>query len=211
MNQLESKPRLSLCFEVEKVIGVSSDGNYQVQWAPAWVNKFHLVGCEHLIEEYLQQQQVKSLVNETTHTDMHSSDVELSTVSNEPCDGGLYNDNSTIDALGLEENIDPDEHNVELDVCIKIEEEDVAMDVPEYLEYPRQQQQQLLQQQEQQQQQQQLQQQQQHQQQQQQQHQQEQQQQQQQQRQQHQQQQQQQQQQHRRQQQQRQQQQQQQQ
>ena len=44
-------------FEVEKVIGVSRDGNYQVQWAPAWVSKFHLAGCEHLIEEYLQQQQ----------------------------------------------------------------------------------------------------------------------------------------------------------
>ena len=43
-------------FEVEKVIGVSSDGNYQVQWAPAWVSKFHLVGCEHLIQEFLQQQ-----------------------------------------------------------------------------------------------------------------------------------------------------------
>ena len=46
-----------MCFEVEKVIGVSSDGNYQVQWAPAWVSKFHLVGCEHLIKEFLQQQQ----------------------------------------------------------------------------------------------------------------------------------------------------------
>ena len=45
-----------MCFEVEKVIGVSSDGNYQVQWAPAWVSKFHLVGCEHLIQEFLQRQ-----------------------------------------------------------------------------------------------------------------------------------------------------------
>ena len=43
-------------FQVEKVIGVSSDGNYQVQWAPAWVSKFHLVGCEHLIQEFLQHQ-----------------------------------------------------------------------------------------------------------------------------------------------------------
>merc|ERR1712013_902505 len=46
-----------MCFEVEKVIGVSSDGSYQVQWAPAWVSKFHLVGCEHLIQEFLQRQQ----------------------------------------------------------------------------------------------------------------------------------------------------------
>merc|ERR1712048_447317 len=44
-------------FEVEKVIGISSDGNYQVQWAPVWVSKFHLVGCEHLIQQFLQQQQ----------------------------------------------------------------------------------------------------------------------------------------------------------
>ena len=52
---MESKPRI--CFEVEKVIGVSSDGSYQVQWAPAWVSKYHLVGCEHLIQEFLQQQE----------------------------------------------------------------------------------------------------------------------------------------------------------
>ena len=50
------KTRPQVCFEVEKVIGVSSDGSYQVQWAPAWVSKFHLVGCEHLIQEFLQQQ-----------------------------------------------------------------------------------------------------------------------------------------------------------
>jgi len=50
-----NKPRI--VFEVEKVMGVSSDGSYQVQWAPAWVSKFHLVGCEHLIQEFLQRQQ----------------------------------------------------------------------------------------------------------------------------------------------------------
>ena len=53
--EMELKPRI--CFEVEKVLGVSSDGNYQVQWAPAWVSKYHLVGCEHLIQEFLQQQE----------------------------------------------------------------------------------------------------------------------------------------------------------
>ena len=48
----------SVCFKVEKVIGISSnDGTYQVQWAPVWVSKLHLVGCEHLIKEFLQQQQ----------------------------------------------------------------------------------------------------------------------------------------------------------
>jgi len=41
------------------VIGVSSSGNvrsYQVQWAPAWVSGFHLVGCEHLINDFLHKQ-----------------------------------------------------------------------------------------------------------------------------------------------------------
>lgn len=52
-----AKPRVSFEFEVEKIIGISGDGSYQVQWAPTWVNKFHLIGCEHLIQEFLQQQQ----------------------------------------------------------------------------------------------------------------------------------------------------------
>jgi len=51
---VDSKPRLF--FEVEKVIDISSDGNYQVQWAPAWVSKFQLAGCEHLIREFHEQQ-----------------------------------------------------------------------------------------------------------------------------------------------------------
>jgi len=57
---LESGPRVS--FKVEKIIGVSSDRNlrtYQVQWAPAWVSGCHLVGCEHLIQEFFQEQQEK--------------------------------------------------------------------------------------------------------------------------------------------------------
>lgn len=68
----ESKPRVCFQFEVEKIIGVSSDGNYQVQWAPAWVSKFHLVGCEHLVQEFLQQQ---------THTEIKlepEPEIELS-------------------------------------------------------------------------------------------------------------------------------------
>ena len=43
-------------FEIEKVIGVSNEGTYQIQWSPCWVSKSHLVGCEHLIKEFLQQQ-----------------------------------------------------------------------------------------------------------------------------------------------------------
>merc|ERR1712013_244157 len=47
------------CFKVERVVGVMREGNvclYQVQWAPSWVSAFHLVGCEHLIEEYVEGQ-----------------------------------------------------------------------------------------------------------------------------------------------------------
>ena len=42
----ELKPRACFEFEIEKILGVSDDGRYQVQWAPAWVSKFHLVGCK---------------------------------------------------------------------------------------------------------------------------------------------------------------------
>ena len=52
-----SKPRVSFEFEVEKVIGISSDGSYHVQWAPTWVNKFQLLGCQHLVDEFLRRQQ----------------------------------------------------------------------------------------------------------------------------------------------------------
>jgi len=58
-SSLDCKPHICFKFEVEKVIGVSSEGTYQVQWAPAWVSKFHLVGCEHLIQEFLQEQQAQ--------------------------------------------------------------------------------------------------------------------------------------------------------
>ena len=53
---LQPKPCVSFEFEVEKIIGISGDGRYQVQWAPAWVSKFHLVGCEHLIQDFLAEQ-----------------------------------------------------------------------------------------------------------------------------------------------------------
>ena len=37
---------------------MSTEGSvrsYQVQWAPAWVSAPHLIGCEHLIQEFLQR------------------------------------------------------------------------------------------------------------------------------------------------------------
>ena len=52
----ESKPRVLFEFQIDKIIGISSDGRYQVQLASTWVSKFHLIGCEHLIEEFLQEQ-----------------------------------------------------------------------------------------------------------------------------------------------------------
>merc|ERR1712013_909681 len=60
-----------ICFEVEKVIGVSSDGAYQVQWAPAWVSKFHLVGCEHLIQEFLERQKQHSQQEQQEQQQQH--------------------------------------------------------------------------------------------------------------------------------------------
>jgi len=58
---IKSNPRVSFEFEIEKIIGMTNDGRYQVQWAPAWVSKFHLVGCEHLIQEFLQEQYEKEM------------------------------------------------------------------------------------------------------------------------------------------------------
>ena len=84
MNHIETKPRL--CFEVEKVLGISSDGTYQVQWAPAWVSKFHLVGCEHLIQDFLQNQQVENVMN------VAQSDAPTSQQQHE--DSGEYDENS---------------------------------------------------------------------------------------------------------------------
>ena len=50
----------SVCFKVEKIIGVSQGyGNmrtYQVQWSPSWVSSAHLVGCDQLLKEFLNQQ-----------------------------------------------------------------------------------------------------------------------------------------------------------
>ena len=53
------KPRAS--FKVEKIIAISSEGSCKVQWAPVWVSRFHLVGCEHLIHEFLQQSERETL------------------------------------------------------------------------------------------------------------------------------------------------------
>ena len=59
----------SLCFQIQKVIGFSAGNGalptYQVQWAPAWVSGHHLVGCEHLIEDFLQKQATTSNHTET--------------------------------------------------------------------------------------------------------------------------------------------------
>lgn len=55
-------------FEVEKIIGVSNGSGsmttYQVQWAPTWVCGLSLVGCEHLIEEFLKQHS-KNIIQNT--------------------------------------------------------------------------------------------------------------------------------------------------
>ena len=60
--------RPSVSFEVEKIIGMSigSDNvrNYHVQWAPTWVSGLNLVGCEHLIQHFLQQKQNPKVIGE---------------------------------------------------------------------------------------------------------------------------------------------------
>merc|ERR1711962_141672 len=53
---IDSRPSVCFQFQVEKILGISADGRYLVQWAPAWVSKFHLVGCEHLIQQFIQKQ-----------------------------------------------------------------------------------------------------------------------------------------------------------
>ena len=61
---MEAFIKPSVCFEIEKIIGVSiSEENvrsYQVQWAPTWVTCLNLVGCERLIEEFDKQQLMQS-------------------------------------------------------------------------------------------------------------------------------------------------------
>lgn len=54
----------SVCYKVEKIIGVSvGEGNvrnYHVQWEPSWINGVHLIGCELLIEEFLHNETDKN-------------------------------------------------------------------------------------------------------------------------------------------------------
>ena len=50
------KPSVSFEFVVEKIIGCSGNGRYQVQLAPMWIREFHLVDCHQLIEQFLQQE-----------------------------------------------------------------------------------------------------------------------------------------------------------
>jgi len=65
---------------VQKIIGVSiGEGNvrnYQVQWAPTWISGIQLVGCEHLIEEFMHQQPVKSVFLNGNGTTTNTMDQE---------------------------------------------------------------------------------------------------------------------------------------
>jgi len=81
----------SVCFVVEKIIGVSSgDGNmknYQVQWAPTWVSSSNLVGCQHLIEEFNSQQ----TSNDNTSLDSMGGEDSSSVLKNSCQNTGLIN------------------------------------------------------------------------------------------------------------------------
>ena len=101
----------SVCFEVQKITGVSigDHGNqktYQVQWAPTWISSFHLVGCEHLIEEFMHQQSSKGLLGNDICDEVCSSEVENLCMNqeNNPC---------------------PESNNTNNSVCIAKEELDI--------------------------------------------------------------------------------------
>merc|ERR1712013_700270 len=57
----------SVMFKVQKILGMSlGSGNvrtYQVQWEPVWVSGVHLVGCEHLIHQFLEIQKEEGLTD----------------------------------------------------------------------------------------------------------------------------------------------------
>jgi len=73
----QSKAQVRFEFEVEKIIGISADGRYQVQWAPAWVSKFHLVGCEHLVQEFLREQQQEADKGKEVRRNSHSEELDM--------------------------------------------------------------------------------------------------------------------------------------
>ena len=112
---LKSKPHVSFEFEIEKIVGVSNDGRYQVQWAPAWVSKFHLVGCEHLIREFLQEQSEK-VINPDPEI-QHEISEEVSGLLEENCNEKYFEGTKDKDEL--------------LPFEINIKVEDTEMEVPE--------------------------------------------------------------------------------
>lgn len=58
----------SVCFGVEKIIGVSDNGDsYKVQWNPVWINASNLVGCQHLIQQFHDQQLSQQTQQEKKH------------------------------------------------------------------------------------------------------------------------------------------------
>merc|ERR1712241_1171854 len=62
MDGVVASVRPSMSFEIEKILGITCEGNlvnYRIQWAPVWVTASHLVGCEQMIEEFKQQQRLK--------------------------------------------------------------------------------------------------------------------------------------------------------
>jgi len=105
----------SVCFVVEKIIGVSSgDGNmknYQVQWAPTWVSSSNLVGCQHLIQEFINKQQEQQ---EQELLDQQQQQYELHpNTSNE-----YENDHPSMDIITNNDtvnSIDPNQYLVKIE------------------------------------------------------------------------------------------------
>ena len=78
----------SVCYTIEKIIGVSQGyGNtktYQVQWTPTWVCSSHLVGCEKLLNDFLNQQhqdQGQDSTKHVTNTMQYNDQLQLDVAS----------------------------------------------------------------------------------------------------------------------------------
>merc|ERR1711962_133022 len=118
-----SNPRVCYEFKVEKIIGISSEGTYQVQWAPAWVSKFHLVGCEHLIQEFLSQQQCDLIESYAEQVESQNQS-ELSSAEAEKSHWEKYDEvtlNESNDQLTMELEVKQEPSDADNEACIMIE------------------------------------------------------------------------------------------
>jgi len=79
--------RPSVSFDIQKVIGVSvcSDNSklYHVQLLPLWIRAENLVGCEHLIERFVESEQEKCCNRGNENNNLEEGEIELVDISSE--------------------------------------------------------------------------------------------------------------------------------